>query len=134
MQTAAPTPAPQTQSAAPAGTPGATRRLMSVDALRGFDMFWIIGADALVYALHHLKQNAVTNALNYQLDHADWQWFHFYDLIFPLFVFLAGVSTVFSLGKNIERAGRGEALKRLFRRGLLLYALGIFYYGGFHNS
>src|ERR1051326_7472768 len=102
-------------------TPAPPRRMMSVDALRGVDMFWIVGADSLVYALHHLKENGVTNFLNYELDHAEWRGFHFYDLIFPLFVFLAGVSTVFSLGKTIERAGRGEALKRLFRRGILLY-------------
>ncbi len=37
----------------PAASPSITQRLMSVDALRGFDMFWIIGADSLVYALQH---------------------------------------------------------------------------------
>ena len=65
-----------------------------------------------------------------QLDHADWQGFHFYDLIFPLFVFIVGVSLVFSLTKAIERAGRAEALKRVFRRSVLLFAVGIFYSGG----
>src|SRR6185437_15536499 len=82
-------------------------RLMSLDALRGFDMFWILGADSFVYALHETSQIAPTRFLATQLDHAEWAGFHFYDLIFPLFVFMMGVSTVFSLTKIIEREGRG---------------------------
>jgi predicted acyltransferase len=111
----------------------ATQRLMSVDALRGFDMFWIIGADSLVYALHRMTQNKPTEFLADQLEHADWEGFHFYDLIFPLFVFLAGVSLVFSLTKTIERGGRAEALQRVFRRGLLLFVVGLIYSGGVTN-
>src|SRR5215469_11681916 len=87
-----------------------TRRLMSLDALRGFDMFWIIGADSLVEALHKMSANSVTGALAYQLEHSDWEGMRFYDLIFPLFVFMAGVSLAFSLTKTIEREGRSKAL------------------------
>jgi len=111
-----------------------SQRLMSVDALRGFDMFWIIGADALVYALNQMSQTRPTQFLAYQLDHAEWEGFHFYDLIFPLFVFIVGVSLVFSLGKTIEQAGRAGAMKRLVRRSLLLYVVGILFYGGFSNA
>jgi predicted acyltransferase len=108
-----------------------SQRLMSVDALRGFDMFWIIGADSLVYALRRLSPSKPTNFLADQLEHADWQGFHFYDLIFPLFVFLVGVSIVFSLTKTIERAGKADAIKRVIRRGILLYIVGVLYSGGF---
>src|SRR5438552_14444582 len=102
-----------------------TQRLMSVDALRGFDMFWIIGADSLVAALNRMSHTPVTSFLASQLEHADWEGFHFYDLIFPLFVFIVGVSLVFSLTRTIEGVGRAEALKRIFRRGILLFLLGI---------
>jgi predicted acyltransferase len=122
------TTATQSQPAAPAP---ASQRLMSVDALRGFDMFWIIGADALVYALHKMSQTEPTKRLADQLEHAEWEGFHFYDLIFPLFVFIVGVSLVFSLTKTIQQAGRAEALKRVFRRSVLLFAVAIFYSGGF---
>jgi predicted acyltransferase len=115
-------------------TPVTNQRLMSVDALRGFDMFWIIGADSLVYALHRFSPGKTTSFLADQLEHADWEGFHFYDLIFPLFVFLMGISVVFSLTKTIERAGRAEALKRVVRRGLLLFLVGLFYSGGFVNG
>ena len=115
-------------------TAPASPRLMSVDALRGFDMFWIIGADALVYALHKMSQTEPTKRLADQLEHAEWEGFHFYDLIFPLFVFIVGVSLVFSLTKTIQQAGRTEALKRVFRRSVLLFAVAIFYSGGFTSA
>jgi len=79
---------------------------MSVDALRGFDMFWIIGADSLVAALNRISRTGPTNFLAGQLEHAEWEGFHFYDLIFPLFVFIVGVSLVFSLSKTMAQAGR----------------------------
>jgi len=110
------------------------RRLMSLDALRGFDMFWIIGAASLVSALKRMSPTPLTSFLAYELGHAQWQGFHFYDLIFPLFIFIAGVSLVFSLGKALDEKSRPEVLKRLCRRSLLLYAAGIFYYGGFDNA
>src|SRR5262249_48531421 len=104
-----------------------TQRLMSVDALRGFDMFWIIGADSLVYALNRMSRSKPTEFLANQLEHAEWEGFHFYDLIFPLFVFIVGVSLVFSLTKTIDQTGRAEALKRVVRRGILLFLIGLFY-------
>jgi predicted acyltransferase len=127
-----------TTSAQPAAPPApetaaAPRRLMSVDALRGFDMFWIIGADSLVYALNRMSQTEPTRFFARQLEHAEWGGFRFYDLIFPLFVFIVGVSLVFSLGKALERGGRGEAARRIARRGLLLFVVALFYSGGVTN-
>lgn len=107
-----------------------TQRLMSVDALRGFDMFWITGAASLVYALERMTPTPITTFLSTQLHHVEWEGLHFYDLIYPLFVFLMGVSMAFSLGRMIERDGRGGALKRIARRSILLFLIGIFYNGG----
>ena len=111
----------------------ATMRLMSIDALRGFDMFWIIGAGALVSALHRMADNGPTRLLSTQLEHVDWAGFRFYDLIFPLFVFIVGVSLVFSLRRTIEEVGSTAAIGRVCRRSLLLFALALFYSGGFTN-
>lgn len=94
-------------------------------------MFWILGADAIMSGLRGFSDNPVTRFLADQFDHQDWAGFAFYDLIFPLFVFIVGVSLVFSLTRTIEQEGRGAALRRVCRRGVLLYALGVFYYGGF---
>ena len=109
-------------------------RLMSLDALRGFDMFWIIGADALVQGLRKVSDNRVTSTLAEQLEHVDWAGFHFEDLIFPMFVFIVGVSLVFSLSRTIEEHGRRAAVGRIVRRAVLMYLLGIFFYGGFESS
>jgi predicted acyltransferase len=110
-----------------------SRRLMSLDALRGFDMFWILGADSFVYALHEMSPSPPMKFLAGQLDHAEWQGFHFYDLIFPLFVFMMGVSTVFSLTNIIGRNGRSAAVQRVLKRGSLLFIVGLIYSGGFTN-
>lgn len=110
-----------------------TQRLASLDALRGFDMFWILGADSFVYALHEMSNNPVVHFFATQMDHCEWEGFHFYDLIFPLFVFIMGVSTVFSLTKIIEREGRAAAFKRVLKRGVLLFIFALIYSGGFTN-
>jgi predicted acyltransferase len=120
-------------SIAPTVSAPESERLMSLDALRGFDMFWILGADSLVYALHKTSQTAPTKFLATQLDHAEWAGFHFYDLIFPLFVFMMGVSTVFSLTKIIGREGRAAAVERVLKRGGLLFIVALIYSGGFTN-
>jgi len=103
---------------------------MSVDALRGFDMLWIIGASTIVGALEKMNENSVTTFLATQLKHVDWIGFRFYDLIFPLFLFIIGISLVFSLDKAFATGGRWQALARVFRRSVLLFALGVFYSGG----
>src|SRR5207244_9382591 len=110
-------PSPSATQAVPPLAPPVPQRLTSVDALRGFDMFWIMGADALATALHRFKPSPPTNFVADQLEHADWAGFHFYDLIFPLFVFLSGVSFVFSLSRTIETSVCSEALKCVLRFG-----------------
>ena len=125
MQTPNP---PSTDSSAPI-----SQRLMSLDALRGFDMFWIIGADALVRGLRSMSDTGFTGLLAEQLEHVNWEGFRFYDLIFPLFVFMVGVAMVFSLTRTIAEHGRAAALKRVIVRGVLLFLIGIFYSGGLTN-
>lgn len=112
------------------GAPSPGARLVSVDALRGFDLFWIMGGDSLAYALHGMSHDPVTAFVAGQLDHAEWAGFHFYDLIFPLFVFIMGVSAVFSLSRIREQGGRPAAVRRILVRGAVLFALGIIYNGG----
>jgi len=109
-------------------------RLVSIDALRGFDMFWIIGGDYLVRSVPAIHDSALTRGLAAQMEHCAWAGFHFYDLIFPLFVFIVGVSLAFSVTRMIERVGRPAAIKRIVIRSVILFALGIFYMGGVANG
>ena len=106
-------------------------RLYSLDALRGFDMFWIMGAEEIVQSLAKVTGNSFLEAMALQLTHPDWHGFHFYDLIFPLFLFLAGVATPYSIGKEIEKGkSKNQLLLRVIKRGLILVLLGIIYNNG----
>lgn len=105
----------------------APTRLYSLDALRGFDMFWIMGADALFHALSDAAPNSgVLKAISDQLEHPLWNGFHFYDLIFPLFLFMAGVSTPFSVGRELQKGkSRPQLVWRVVKRGLILVLFGL---------
>ncbi|MGC2591564.1 MAG: hypothetical protein WA425_06545, partial [Xanthobacteraceae bacterium] len=111
-------------------------RIASVDALRGLNMFWIMGFDGAMVALAQMSEgkgplvHTAGGFLGTQFQHAAWEGFRFYDLIFPLFVFLTGVSIVLSLPRLVEREGRAKAHLRVLRRSLLLYLLGVIAYGG----
>lgn len=118
-------PAPETSQ------PTTTGRLVSLDALRGFDMFWIVGGSAVIQSLDKMWRTPLTDALALQFKHAHWKGFRCYDVIFPLFLFIIGVSIVFSLDKALSTGGRARALVRVARRSVLLFALGVIYYGGF---
>jgi predicted acyltransferase len=110
-------------SVAPTSPPD---RLRSLDALRGFDMFWIIGGDALGRAFGKWFYGTPHNWIAEQLEHVEWEGFRFYDLIFPLFLFLVGAVTPFSLA-SLRRRGATDATIyfRICRRVLLLFALGL---------
>lgn len=108
-----------------------TQRLYSLDALRGFDMFWIMGAEEIVHELAKVTSSPFIDAFANQLTHPDWHGFHFYDLIFPLFLFMAGVATPYSLGKELEKGKtQNQLLFRVIKRGLILVLLGVIYNNG----
>jgi predicted acyltransferase len=105
------------------------QRLVSVDALRGFDMFWIVGGAEVVQAFAHWAGFRYAGELDDQLEHVAWEGFHFEDLIFPLFLFLVGVAIPLSLGKLTgPGVSRPAAHWRIFRRTVVLFALGLVYY------
>jgi predicted acyltransferase len=109
------------------------QRLYSLDALRGFDMFWIMGAEEIFNTLAQATGSPTWLAIANQFTHPDWNGFHFYDLIFPLFLFMAGVATPFSVGRELEKGnGKNKVLMRVIKRGLILVLLGIFHNNGLH--
>lgn len=106
-------------------------RLYSLDALRGFDMFWIMGGGSIFQAIASATGSPFWEGVAVQLEHPAWNGFHFYDLIFPLFLFMAGVSTPYSVGREIEKGkSRTQLLLRVIKRGLVLVLLGIIYNNG----
>lgn len=103
-------------------------RLQSIDALRGFDMLWIMGFETVVISLSTLFGGGVLGWMAKQMEHVPWNGFHFMDLIFPLFLFIAGVSFPFSLAKRkAENRTNREIHKHIFLRAFILVILGIIY-------
>lgn len=103
------------------------QRLESLDVLRGFDMFFIFLPDpapcigfVLLAAL-----GLGDTALAAQFDHVPWIGFHFYDLIFPLFLFISGVTWPFSLASQRAKGVSTAAISwKILRRAALLFLLG----------
>jgi predicted acyltransferase len=126
---ASPTTESQAVFAASEGeSPSPNQRIMSIDALRGMDMFFIVGMEEVFEALSKIFPMSPT--LNDRLQHAPWAGFHFYDLIFPMFAFIIGTSLVFSLSKSIANEGKAATTGKVLKRSLILFLLGIVYYEG----
>ena len=99
-------------------------RLVSLDAFRGFIMFWIVGGSALMLGLQKLGGNPAVDAIVRQLRHTDWQGLRFYDLIWPAFMLMTGMSLPFSCAKRSLTQTHREIFLRVVRRCAVLFLLG----------
>lgn len=103
----------------------ATTRLSSLDALRGFDMFWIIGGGAVVKALAEAVNSPPLLALVPQLEHVRWEGLHCWDVIWPLFMFIVGVAIPFSIERRRAAGASARALYlHAIGRAVILFCLG----------
>jgi predicted acyltransferase len=109
-------------------TSSSPERLTSIDALRGFDMFWIVGGDEIARAFGKWRGTPGGTRFAEHFSHVEWEGFRFYDLIFPLFLFLVGAVLPFSLRKyQTGDRPKSHALARVARRVVLLFLLGLVY-------
>lgn len=103
-------------------------RLQSIDALRGFDMFWIMGVGGFFIQLASIEQTPFWTNLSLQFKHPYWNGFTLWDMIFPLFMFLSGLSSPFSIDKQLKQGRtREQILCKVIKRGLILILLGVIY-------
>ena len=101
------------------------QRLMCVDALRGFDMLWIIGGSSVMVGLAEGTGWKFLSNMPVVFDHT-WGQFHFYDIIMPLFLFIVGVVMPISFSKRLARGeSKKDIYKHVFRRVIILYILGL---------
>jgi predicted acyltransferase len=108
---------------------GKTQRLVSIDALRGFDMFWIIGGARLFGIIFTLRQVPWMARVALEFEHSIWHGFTFYDLVFPLFLFIVGLAIPFSLSKysrdaDIFKNSAAYGYIRIIIRTITLLVLG----------
>lgn len=105
-------------------------RLMSLDALRGFDMLWILYPTYPIFHTLLVALGLKGCALDLQMTHPDWIGFTFYDTIYPLFLFLSGVSFPFSLASSRRKGlGNGRIAWKIVRRAIILVLLGSTIFG-----
>lgn len=106
-------------------------RLLSLDALRGFNMFWIITGEDIVSEFLSKFHNKFIHAVSLNLtDHVEWEGFHFYDMIFPLFLFIIGVALPYTLAKRIAKGdSRKQIGLKILKRTLIMLILALLYAG-----
>jgi predicted acyltransferase len=111
-------------------------RLACLDALRGLAILAIIGFDGAVAAFAEMAKSGpalfreVCGFLATQFSHAEWEGLNLYDFVFPLFIFITGAGIAFALPRTLAIQPRPEVIRRIVRRTLLMFALGVIYYGG----
>lgn len=105
--------------------PETNQRLMCIDALRGFDMLWIIGGAEVLVSFCKATGIGFLSSMEVNFDHT-WGKFHFYDIIMPLFLFIVGAVMPISFRNRVSRGTEKKSLYRhIFRRVVILYILGL---------
>jgi predicted acyltransferase len=110
---------------APGTHPAYQGRILSVDALRGFDLFWITGGHLVFLKLNDARRSPLSAAIANQLHHVPWAGFHFYDLIHPLFLFLVGLAMPLSFQRRLASSSKGTLWKHILKRVVILWFLGM---------
>lgn len=107
-------------------------RLQSLDTLRGMDMLFIMGFAALIVSICKLFPGGEGCWLERNMHHAQWHGLLHHDTIFPLFLFIAGVTFPFSFAKKQSLGvSKGKIWWDVIRRGMVLALLGLVYNGLF---
>lgn len=105
-------------------------RLMSLDALRGFNMFLIIGGGAMIRSFCDININSFTQAIAKQTYHVAWEGFAFWDIIMPLFLFIVGAAMPFSFAKRISLGhSKTKIFIHVIKRFFILWVLGMMVQG-----
>ena len=95
-------------------------------------MIFIMGFASIVSAICCLFPGGESCWLETQMHHAAWDGLRHHDTIFPLFLFIAGISFPFSYAKQVSKGStRGKIYGKIFRRALVLFLLGLVYNGFF---
>ncbi|CCZ81653.1 putative uncharacterized protein [Odoribacter laneus CAG:561] len=106
-------------------THSAAKRLESLDALRGFDLFFLVALGPLMNSLARAADAEWFNNWMGIFNHVSWEGFSPWDLIMPLFLFMSGISMPFALARYKSMPDKRPLLRRLGKRILLLWIFGM---------
>ena len=106
-------------------THSSSKRLESLDALRGFDLFFLVALGPLMHSLARTANVEWLNESMWVFSHVSWEGFSPWDLIMPLFLFMSDISMPFSLSRYKSISDKRLLLRRLAKRILLLWIFGM---------
>ena len=103
----------------------ATWRLASLDVLRGFDLFCLVGLEGILHPLARAVDKPWFDRLMWNFSHVEWEGFSPWDLVMPLFLFMSGVSIPFAMQRYREGAEKSAFYRRILKRVALLWVFGM---------
>lgn len=108
-----------------------SQRLASLDILRGFDLFMLLFFQPVLDAIGRAAPSPWLDKILYQFNHEVWEGFRAWDLVMPLFLFMVGASMPFAFSRYraMGRAGIRQAYRRVARRFIALFLLGMIVQG-----
>lgn len=101
------------------------QRLESLDVLRGFDLFCLVALEGVLHPLGRAIDAPWYNDFLWCFSHVQWEGFSSWDLVMPLFMFMAGVSMPFALSRYKVMPDKWAAYRRIVKRVALLWIFGM---------
>ena len=117
---------PKRPAEVPEKAPASAERIIAIDALRGFDMFWIVGGREVLLTFVAMFAKPAPALLSHHTQHVKWEGFVAWDLIMPLFLFVVGAAMPFSFSRRLEQGqSKGQLYAKIVRRAVILFILGM---------
>lgn len=101
------------------------QRLESLDVLRGFDLFCLVALEGVLHPLGRAIDAPWYDGFLWGFSHVKWEGFSPWDLVMPLFMFMAGVSMPFAFSRYKAMPDKRAVYRRIARRVVLLWVFGM---------
>lgn len=101
------------------------QRLESLDVLRGFDLFLLVGLEAVMHHLSSAVNTPCFHSFMWCFSHVDWEGFSTWDMIMPLFMFMSGITIPFALSRYKDAKDKSLIYRRILKRVVLLWIFGM---------
>lgn len=101
------------------------QRLESLDVLRGFDLFLLVGLEAVMHHLSSAINTPSFHSFMWCFTHVQWEGFSTWDMIMPLFMFMSGITIPFALSRYKDEKNKSLIYRRILKRVVLLWVFGM---------
>ena len=101
------------------------QRLESLDVLRGFDLFMLVGLETAIHQLASAVDTPSFHSFMWCFTHVDWEGFSPWDLVMPLFMFMSGITIPFALSRYKHTNNQTSVYRRILKRVILLWIFGM---------